>query len=80
MRSRMTRERAALAVIEQALSRASATCAGPIRSLLLHPPLSRELEDLITHATEKRQRIVDAQCLAAAATVDQIENAERYRA
>lgn len=76
MRSTMTRERAALAVIEQALSKALLQldlAHTPAR--LCGKPLSHELEDLVAHATELRQRIVKANGSVATATADQIDNA-----
>jgi hypothetical protein len=76
MRSGMTRERAALAVIEQALGKALLQFAlAQSAARFCGKPLCHELEDLITHATALRQRIVDAKCLAAAATADEIDNA-----
>jgi hypothetical protein len=67
MRNAMTREIAALAVIEQALGKVLlqlALAQSTVR--LCGTPLSHELEDLVAHATELRQRIVDAKCLVGA--------------
>ena len=76
MRSTMTRERAALAVIEQALSKALVQLdLAHSAAHLCGKPLSHEFEDLIAHATELRQRIVHANGVVAAATDDQIDNA-----
>jgi hypothetical protein len=71
MRSGMKRERAALAVIEQALNKAllqltlAQSAAG-----LCGEPLSHELDDLVAHATELRHRIADATCLGTSTTSD----------
>lgn len=76
MRSVMTRERAALAVIEQALSKALLQLdLAHSAAHLCGELLSHELEDLVAHATELRQRIVNANGLVTAATADQIDNA-----
>ena len=72
MRNTITRERAAFAVIEQALSKALLQLAlAQSTARLCGEPLSRELDDLVSHATELRQRIVDAKCLGTSTTPDQ---------
>ena len=76
MRSTTTREHAALAVIEQALSKALVQLdLAQSAARLWGKPLSHELEDLVAHATELRQRIVHANGVVVAATADQIDNA-----
>ena len=74
MRSTMTRERAALAIIEQALSKALLQLdLAHSAARLWGKPLSHELEDLVAHATELRQRIVHTNGVVAAATAAQID-------
>jgi hypothetical protein len=72
----MTREHAALAVIEQALIKALLQLdLAHSAAQLCRNPLSREVAGLIAHTTELRQRVVNENRLVAAAAADQIDNA-----
>jgi hypothetical protein len=74
MRKSITRERAAMAVIEQALSKVLIQLAlAQSTARVCDKLVDDELEDLISAAVKLRQRIVNANCLDVSPSSDEMD-------